>query len=135
VAGQGAIGADLLEALAREMKFRPSPRRVHVESRKPEVDFRSLGLAFDMQSNGEIQITGALGAEFPPDAVLAGATNALLSAPQGTANVHGLIKTLFPVSVNNSGVMIPLTAESQVLLSLPLPAGAQLPGRRTLDGN
>jgi hypothetical protein len=117
------------------MKFRPSARRTHVDARKPEVDFRSLGLSFAMQSNGEIQITGALGAEFPPDAVLAGASTAILSAPQGTANVHGLIKTLFPVSVNNSGVMIPLTAESQVLLSLPRPAGAQLPGRRTLDGN
>ena len=135
MAGPGAIGVDLLEALAREMKFRPSARRAHVDARKNEVDFRALGLSFAMQSNGEIQVTGALGAEFPPDAVLAGASSALLNAPLGTANVHGLIKTLFPDSANNPGVMIPLTAESQVLLSLPLPAGAQLPGRRALDGN
>ena len=109
------------------MKFRPSARRAHVDARKPEVDFRSLGLSFAMQSNGEIQITGALGVEFPPDAVIAGASTAILSAPQGTANVHGLIKTLFPASENNPGVMIPLTAESQVLLSLPLPAGRNYP--------
>ena len=41
----------------------------------------------------------------------------------GTASVHGLIKTLFPVSIGNSGVLIPLTTESQALFSLPLPAG------------
>ena len=135
VAGQGAIGIALLEALAREMKFRPSVRKPHVDARKADVDFRSLGLAFAIHSNGEIQITGALGAEFPPDAVLAGASSALLSAPQGTASVHGLIKTLFPVSPNNSGVLIPLTTESQALFSLPLPVGAESPVRRTLDGN
>jgi hypothetical protein len=135
VAGQGAIGIALLEALAREMKFRPSGRKPHVDARKPDVDFRSLGLCFAIHSNGEIQINGALGTEFPPDAVLAGASSALLSAPQGTASVHGLIKTLFPVSINNSGVMIPLTTESQALFSLPLPAGAESPARRTLDGN
>ena len=33
MAGQGSIGVDLLEALAREMKFRPSARRSHVSTR------------------------------------------------------------------------------------------------------
>jgi hypothetical protein len=135
VAGQGAIGVALLEALAREMRFRPSARKPQVDSRKTDVDFRSLGLSFAIHSNGEIQISGALGTEFPPDAVIAGASSALLSAPQGTASVHGLIKTLFPVSPNNSGVLIPLTTESQALFSLPLPVGAESPVRRTLDGN
>ena len=133
--GQGAIGVALLESLAREMRFRPPARRPHADPRKSDVDFRSLGLSFAIHANGEIQITGALGAEFPPDAVLAGASSALLSAPQGTASVHGLIKTLFPVSVNNAGVLIPLTTESQALFSLPLPVGAESPARRTLDGN
>ena len=122
--GQGAIGVDLLDALAREMKFRPAARRMHVDARKSDVDFRSLGLSFAIHSSGEIEINGALGSEFPPDAVLAGVSSPLLSAPGGTANVHGLIKTLFPVSTNDSGVLIPLTAESQVLFSLPLPASA-----------
>jgi hypothetical protein len=134
-AAQGSIGVDLIEALAREMKFRRSSRLVNLDARKTEVDFRALGLSFAMQSNGEIQIAGALGAEFPPDAVLVGATTPLLSAPQGTANVHGLIKTLFPVSQASSGVLVPLTAESQLLLSLPVPPGSAATSRTTLDGN
>jgi hypothetical protein len=134
-ASQGSIGLDLFEALAREMKFRLGARKPHVDVRKPEVEFRSLGFTFAMQSNGEIQINGALGHEFPPDAVLASSSTTLLSAPQGMANVHSLIKTLFPTTANNSGVMIPLTAESQVLLSLPLPAGADSKARPTLDAN
>ena len=134
-AASGSIGVDLIEALAREMKFRRSPRLVSLDARKTEVDFRALGLSFAMQSSGEIQIAGALGAEFPPDAVLAGATTPLLSAPQGTASVHGLIKTLFPISQANSGVLVPLTAESQLLLSLPLPYREVAPPRRTVDGN
>ncbi len=36
--------------------------------------------------------------------------------------MHGLIKTLFPESSADPGVLVPLTAESQVLLSLPVPA-------------
>jgi hypothetical protein len=133
--GQGSIGLDLFEALAREMNFRPGVRKPHVDPRKLEVEFRSLGFAFVMQSSGEIHITGALGDEFPPDAVVAGANSALLSAPQGAASVHGLINTLFPATAKNSGVMIPLTTESQVLLSLPLPAGADSKTRPTLDAN
>jgi hypothetical protein len=135
VAGQGSIGVSLLESLAREMKFRLSPRLVHIDPRKTEIEFRALGLAFAMQSTGEIQITGSLGAEFPPDAVIAGPTTALLSAPQGTAGVHGLIKTLFPVAQAAHATMVPLTAESQVLLALPLPPGATDHARATVDGN
>ena len=88
-----------------------------------------------MQSNGEIQIAGALGAEFAPETVIAGATTALLSAPLGTASVHGLIKTLFPVSQASSSVLVPHTAESQVLLSLPVPKSAIATSRQTVDGN
>ena len=68
-----------LEALAREMKFRPSFRKLQVDARKAAVDFRSLGLSFAIHSNGEIHLNGALGTEFPPDAVLAGASSAPLS--------------------------------------------------------
>ncbi len=132
VVGPGSIGTDLIDALTREMKFRRSARLTHLDPRKTEVDFRLLGLSFVMQPDGEIHIAGALGGEFPPDVVLAGATTPLLSAPQGTASVRGLIKTLFPVSGGNSGVLVPLTAESQILLSLPLPRGA---GSKALNGN
>ncbi len=98
VAGQGSIGVDLLGALAREMKFRLSPRLSNLDPRKTEVEFRALGLAFDMRPNGEIHLTGALGTESPPDAVLDGNSYPLASAPRGAASVHGLIKTLFPVA-------------------------------------
>jgi hypothetical protein len=135
LAGHGSIGVDLIEALAREMKFRRSPRLANLDARKTDVDFRALGLSFAMESNGEIQIAGALGAEFSPDAVIAGATTSLLSAPQGTASVHGLIKTLFPVSQASSGVLVPLTAESQLLLSLPVSPGSVTTTRQTVDGN
>jgi hypothetical protein len=135
VAGPGSIGLDLFEALVREMKFRPGARKTHVDGRKHELEFRSLGFSFAMQSNGEIQITGALADEFPPDAVLAVASATMLSAPQGMANVHSLIKTLVLTPANDAGVMIPLTTESQVLLSLPLPAGADSKTRSTLDAN
>jgi hypothetical protein len=134
-AGQGSIGVDLIDALAREMKFRRSPRLVNLDARRTDVDFRALGLSFAMESSGDIQIAGALGTEFPPDAVIAGATTSLLSAPQGTASVHGLIKTLFPVSQASSGVMVPFTAESQLLLSLPVAPGSVPTTRRTVDGN
>jgi hypothetical protein len=135
VAGSGSIGLNLFESLAREMKFRPGARKPHVDARKPDVEFRSLGLSFAMQSNGEIQFNGALGDEFPPDAVLASSSSPLLWAPQGAANVHSLIKTLFPTPANSSGVLVPLTTESQVLLSLPLPDGAGSKTRPTLDAN
>ncbi len=135
LAGPGSIGVSLLESLAREMKFRLSPRLAHLDPRKTEVDFHAMGLAFDMQPNGEIHLAGDLGAEFPPDAVLAGATSPLASAPQGTASVHGLIKTLFPVADANPGVLVPLTPESSILLALPVPPDAASSARRPAVGN
>lgn len=126
---------ELIEALTREMKFRRSARLANLESRKTEVDFRALGFTFAMESSGEIRIAGALGAEFAPETVVAGATAALLSRPRGSASVHGLIKTLFPISQVSSGVLVPHTAESQVLLSLPIPPGGVATTRQTVDGN
>jgi hypothetical protein len=135
LAGQGSIGLDLVGALTREMRFRQSARLANIDPRKTEVDFRALGFSFAMKSSGEIQITGALGAEFAPETVVAGPTTALLSAPLGSASVHGLIKTLFPVSQASSSVLVPHTAESQILLSLPIPASRIATTRQTVDGN
>jgi hypothetical protein len=134
-ASQGSIGVDLLQALAREMKFRLGSRVSRLESRKTETEFRSLGLAFDMQPSGEIHLTGALGSEFSPDTVLVSATSPLVFAPRGTASVHGLIKTLFPVADSQSGVMVPLTSESRLLLCLPLAPEIAGKSGRTLGGN
>ncbi len=134
-AGQGVVGVDLLTSLAREMKFRLAPRMTRLDPRKNEIEFGSLGLAFDMQSNGEIQLGGSLGNEFPPDAVLTGGANALAYAPQGASSVHGLIKTLFPVADAQSGTLVPLTAESRVLLCLPVAPEIASKPMRTLDAN
>ena len=104
------------------MKFRFAPRLARLDDRKPDVDFRALGFAFAMTPDGEIRIDGALGNEFAPDVVLASATSPLAYAPEGAANVRGLIKTLFPVgAASDPGVMVPLTAESRILLCLPVP--------------
>ncbi len=135
VAGQGSIGGALLDALAREMSFRLSHRVAARDRSLAEMDFRALGLAFAVQPNGEIHLAGALGAEFPPDVVLAGPTSPLASAPVGAANVHGLIKTLFPVADAQPGVLIPLTPGSRVLLALPAPADADRGRRRLPVGN
>lgn len=134
-AGQGTIGLALLEALAREMKFRLSPRVARVDPQKTELEYRALGIAFDMQSSGEIHLAGALGNEFSPDTVLAGTTAPWAFAPTGTATVHGLIKTLFPVADSSPGVMVPLTSESRVLLCLPASSDPVTKSTRTLIGN
>ena len=133
LAGPGTIGISLVEALAREMRFRPSSRLAHLDNRRTDVEFRALGFSFAMEPSGEIQIAGGLGADLPPDAVLAGATTSLLAAPQGTGSVHGLIKTLFPVAPADAGDLIPLTAESQVLFSLPFRQEPR--ARQTAQGN
>jgi hypothetical protein len=134
-ASQGTIGVDLLQALAREMKFRLSPRISRLDPRKTEVEFRSLGLAFHMQPSGEIHLAGALGNEFSPDTVLVNATAPLAFAPSGTASVHGLIKTLFPVADCPPGVMVPLTPQSRLLLCLPVAPEIAAKSGRTLGGN
>jgi len=132
---EGVVGADLLTALAREMRFRLSPRAARVDPRKAEVDFGPLGLAFEIRPDGEIQVDGALGPGFPPDAVLAGGAEALALAPQGAANVHGLIKTLVPVADAPPGSLVPLTPESRVLLGLPIAPDIASKSMRAMDAN
>src|SRR4029077_8185348 len=46
--GEGTIGIGLLRALASEMKFRFAPKLAKLDERKPEIDFRALGLTFAM---------------------------------------------------------------------------------------
>jgi hypothetical protein len=121
VTGQGTIGISLLRSLASEMSFRLSPRVARLDPNTSEIDFRALGLSFAMSSNGEIRLGGALGTEFAPDVVVASQTAPLAYAPRGAANVRGLIKTLFPLTAADPGTMVPLTAESRILLCLPAP--------------
>lgn len=133
-AARGVVGADLLGALAREMRFRLDQRAGRIDPRKTELEFGALGMTFDMRADGEIHLTGSLGSEYPPEAVLAGGANAMAYAPRGAANVHGLIKTLVPVAEAQAGTLVPLTAESRVLLHLPAPPDAIRPSR-TMDAN
>ena len=122
-AGPGTIGQGLLHALNTEMKFRNAPRVARaISAGQTDLDFRALSLAFAMTSDGEIKLKGALGSEFADNLVLAGATSPLAYAPEGAANVRGLIKSLFPVTAINHADMVPLTEKSRLLLCLPVPA-------------
>jgi len=122
--GQGSIGIDLLKSLAAEMRFRVSPKVAQLDGRRPELDFQTLGLTFALAPDGEIRFGGGLGGGYAPGAVLivANQVTPIVHAPQGAANVRGLIKTLFPGGTADA--MVPATAESQVLQRrLPLPPG------------
>jgi hypothetical protein len=135
LASQGTVGVDLLGALAREMKFRLALRATRLDPRRRELEFRSLGIAFDMRSDGEIRLTGSLGNEFSPDTVLVSDMAPLAFAPTGAASVYGLIKTLFPVADSPPGVLVPLTSESRVLFCLPVAPEIAARPARTLEGN
>jgi hypothetical protein len=132
-AGPGVIGYGLLQALRTEMKFRPAPRLARVVSAgQVDLDFRALAFTFAMTPDGEIKVGGALGTEYEADAVLVGRTEPLAFAPPGAANVHGLIKTLVPVTAINRAEMVPLTERSRILLCLPVPPE---PAAKRIGGN
>jgi hypothetical protein len=133
--GQGSIGLALLRALGTEMKFRLSPKLAKLDPRREGLDFRALGLTFAMTQDGELHFEGGLGNEFAPDVVMVGPTTPLAYAPQGAANVRGLIKTLFPVTAPDPGLMVPLTAESRVLLCLPVPPDLAAKPGQGIEGN
>jgi hypothetical protein len=114
--GPGAIGPDLLDALASELRFRVDLRVGPAEA----VPFAALGLAFAMDESGAIELSGALGEQYAPGAVLARADRAatLARAPEGAANVRGLWKALV---LARGDVLVPATPEAQVFRYLPLP--------------
>lgn len=121
--GRGSIGVELLRSLASQMRFRLAPKYQQLDSRLVEVGFRSLGLGFRLESDGQIKLAGGCGKDFAPDVVLVGSNQLtpLAYAPSGVANVRGLLKTLFP---GGGESLVPVTAESQVLQRyLPLPSG------------
>lgn len=130
--GQGSIGLGLLHALESCMSVRVSDRAKLLASRTTDIDFRALGLTFVMSADGEIRLSGALGQEFSPDVIAATSNMPLAYAPRGAVNVRGLIKTLVPTPKTQPDLMIPLTAESQLLLSLPAPPRLEL---KSIEGN
>ncbi len=135
LAGPGSIGLSLLRSLAIEMRFRLSPRLARLDPRTTETEFHAMGLSFDMRPDGEIRLAGALGDGSPPDVVLTGMMGPMAAAPPETSSVHGLIKTLFPIADATPGTLVPLTPESSVLLSLPVPPSKDPKVRRASAGN
>jgi hypothetical protein len=124
-AGPGVIGFGLLQALRTEMKFRSGPKLARiVSSGQVDLDFRALAFSFAMTADGEITVGGGLGRDFTDDVVMVGPTDVLALAPDGAANVRGLIKTLVPVTYHNHNTVVPLTERSRILLALPVPADA-----------
>lgn len=132
--GPGVVGFGLLQALRTEMKFRPSIRVARtVSAGQIDLNFQSIAFSFAMTGDGEIKVAGGLGNEFAADAVLVEGKETLVYAPEGTANVRGLIKTLVPVTAINRAHMVPLTERSRILLALPVPPDAA--ASRPIGGN
>lgn len=119
--GPGSIGLALMHALRTEMQFRVPPQ---LDKRTGALAFQRLGLSFALAPDGEIRLGGALGNEFLPGAVMVDDRHGwiLASAPEGAANVRGLIRTLFPTPTADPSILVPTTAESQILRYLPVPA-------------
>jgi hypothetical protein len=133
-AGQGSVSPSLVRALAAEMQFRTTARVQNSEQSR-DIDFRALGASFHLSPNGEIRVAGALGGEYHPDGILVALNQVspMASAPQGTSNVRGLIKAMFP---GDASTLVPGTAESQVVQRyLPLPPGLADSRIQTLGGN
>ena len=125
-AGPGTIGPDLLAALASAMHFRVVPSAL--DDPNDLLPFGALGLAFQIEEDGQIHLDGTLGGDRPPDAVLAPPEGdprpVLASAPEGAANVLGLWKAMV---LAPDDVLVPATAEAQVFRHLPLPPAGQAP--------
>lgn len=119
VAGSGRIGGGLLRALGEEMRFSVVPESLS-RSESTDLAFQSMGLDFELKESGEIEVQGALGTDVPPGAVIVpmDRSHPLAYAPEGSANVRGLWKTLVPASAD---VLVPATEAAQVLHYLPLP--------------
>ena len=120
--GPGSIGFGLLNALNREMMFRSAPRVTKlVSSGSMSIDFRAFAFKFTMTPDGEIQLHGGLGNEFADNVVMVSNNTPLAFAPEGAANVRGLIKSLVPTATVDQGLLVPLTEKSKLLLALPVP--------------
>jgi hypothetical protein len=128
--GAGTIGLDLLQSLGREMRFRMSSK---LNQRHPDVAFSSVGFTFDLTSEGDIQLAGGFRSQFAPDDVLVANDRPLVKAPDGRANVRGLLKTLFPATADT---LAPVTADSQLISRfLPLPPDVASRAAQAQRGN
>ena len=120
--GPGSIGFGMLNALSRERMFRSAPKVTKLDSSgSKNIDFRALAFKFAMTPDGEIQLRGGLGNEYADDVVMVSNNAPLAFAPEGAANVRGLIKSLVPIATVDQGLLVPLTEKSKLLMALPVP--------------
>jgi hypothetical protein len=119
--GPGTISLSLVRALKARMNFRAV---AGLDDQEADLAFQRLGIGFTLKDSGELDLRGGLGTEAPPGAVIVDAEGLtpVLSAPQGAANVVGLVNTLTPGG--DETLVVPGTRESQGLQQyLPLPPG------------
>lgn len=125
-AGPGKASHGLVLGMGQQMRFRLANSLHKPTEPGHEVEFGSLGLRFHLSDDGRIRFDGACGPDFAPDivAVSAAAKPApIMAAPTQEANVRGLIKTLFPVNLAQTELLVPTTRESQSFQRLlPMPA-------------
>ncbi len=123
-ARDGSMSTQFLNSLANDLHFRHEA----VPS-QPEIPYSRLAFSFNLDSSGQLTISGDLGSAHPRGAVLLSKSESnapLLLAPEAAASVRGLWKALFP---SRGDVLVPATAESQILRHLPLPPAGPTPLR------
>lgn len=125
-AGPGKASHGLLLSMGQQMRFRlANSLHKSVEPGK-EIEFGSMGLQFHLTDDGRIRFGGACGPDFGTDVVAVsphGKPSPIVAAPTSDANVRGLIKTLFPVNLAQTDLLVPTTRESQSFQRwLPMPA-------------
>lgn len=125
-AGPGKASHGLILSMGQQMRFRLANSLHKSVEPGQEIEFGSMGLRFHLTDDGRIRFGGACGPDFAPDivAVSAAARQApIMAAPTQEANVRGLIKTLFPVNLAQTELLVPTTRESQAFQRyLPMPA-------------
>jgi hypothetical protein len=124
--GPGKATHGLLLGMWQEMKFRLASTLTSSDEFAKEVEFGSLGMSFHLTDDGRIRFGGACGPDYAPDIVAVSASARpvpIMGAPKNQeANVRGLIKTLFPVNLAKTELLVPTTRESQSLQRyLPMP--------------
>lgn len=127
--GPGAIGSNVLAALARDMRCRLGDQAV--AARTALTHFGSLGIGIQLDADGGLRLEGTLDRPDGEKVMLTGVDQRpILHAPDGAASVRGLWRVLFPVS---DDVLLPATDDTHVMRHLPLP-GLQT-SHPTVSGN
>ena len=133
--GPGAVGADLLAALSREMRFRLASRASRVRPSKVRGRLRLARPGVRDSARRRDPAQRRARRRVPPRRGSGRRRRRPRLRPPGAANVHGLIKTLFPVAEAPPGSLVPLTPQSRVLLCLPIAPDVASKNVQTIDAN